>query len=61
MKIVCIESILEFEKDQEYSIEDISRYIVGNVQVFVQNYFAENIQIDVNIVNTFLQNFKIIS
>jgi len=59
MKIICINDIYSFEKDKEYSIEFISNYIIGNLQVFVQDYFSDKIEINLNIVNTFLKNFKI--
>ena len=59
MKIICINDIYSFEKDKEYSIELISNYIIGNLQVFVQDYFSDKIEINLNIVNTFLKNFKI--
>ena len=58
-KIICINDIYSFEKDKEYSIEFISNYIIGNLQVFVQDYFSDKIEINLNIVNTFLKNFKI--
>lgn len=59
MKIICINDIYSFEKDKEYSIEFISNYIIGNLQVFIQDYFSDKIEINLNIVNTFLKNFKI--
>jgi len=59
MKIICTNSIYSFEIGREYSIEDISNYVMGNLQVFIQNYFSDNIVLDVNIINTFLKNFKI--
>lgn len=59
MKIICNEDIFTFEKDKEYTIEEISRYIVGNVQVFVQNYIYERISVDAGIVNNFLSKFRI--
>jgi len=59
MKIICNENIYEFEKDKEYTIEEISRYIVGNIQVFVQNYVYERISVDVNIINSFLSKFRL--
>lgn len=59
MKIICNEDIFTFEKDKEYTIEEISRYIVGNIQVFVQNYIYERISVDAGIVNNFLSKFRI--
>ena len=58
MKIVCINSIYDFEAGKEYSIEHISNYIIGNLQVFIQNYFSVSLSLDVNIINAFLVNFK---
>jgi hypothetical protein len=59
MRIICINSIYSFEEGMEYSIEVISNYIIGNLQVFIQDYFNQKIEMNVNIINTFLKNFKI--
>lgn len=59
MKIICTNDIYTFEKDKEYSIEIISNYIIGNLQVFIQDYFSEKIEMNLNIMNVFLKNFRI--
>ena len=59
MRIICTSNIYSFEEGMEYSIEVISNYIIGNLQVFIQDYFDQKIEMNVNIINTFLKNFKI--
>jgi hypothetical protein len=59
MKIICTNSIYSFEKDKEYTIEELSNYIIGNIQVFIQNYFFSAIEISPELVNSFLRNFQI--
>lgn len=59
MRIICTNSIYSFEEGKEYSIEIISNYIIGNLQVFIQDYFDQKIEMNLNIINVFLKNFKI--
>lgn len=60
MKVICVSNIYSFEEGKEYSMEEISNYIIGNLQVFIQNYFDGTTQLDINIINVFLKNFKTI-
>jgi len=60
MKVICVSNIYSFEEGKEYSMEEISNYIIGNIQVFIQNYFDGYMQLDINIINVFLKNFKTI-